>query len=280
MAFDSGQVMNTMDLVKRAWSSLNVPTPFTPTLSVEEIDKRITDLRAVEQWLALNQNLLRTTIQGLEIQRGTLNAINAMTDSFGKAVQPDESMAQALAQFAAAAAAGHAAGAPAPEAPGPTSTTSSSGPSSGSAPASAGWLNPFLSSSAPADSAVPPAPGPEAPWKAEDVDQTATAPAASAAQPAAAASLLPGKVDLMQAAGINPMAWWSLLQNNFQQIAEAATTAAVPPAPAPAAEPKPAGKPRKRRTKTAAPAAATAPAREATKVASKGSRRRRTSGEP
>lgn len=259
MAIDSfGQVMNTMDLVKRAWSSLNVPTPFTPTLSVEEIDKRITDLRAVEQWLALNQNLLRTTIQGLEIQRGTLSAINAMTDSFGKAVQPDESMAQALAQFAAAAAAGHAAG----------------------APASAGWLNPFPSSSAPADSAVPPAPGPEAPWKAEDVDQTATAPAANAAQPAAAASLPPGKVDLMQAAGINPMAWWSLLQNNFQQIAEAATTAAVPPAPAPAAESKPAGNPRKRRMKTPAPAAATAPAREATKVASKGSRRRRTSGEP
>lgn len=258
MAFDSfGQVMNTMDLVKRAWSSLNVPTPFTPTLSVEEIDKRITDLRAVEQWLALNQNLLRTTIQGLEIQRGTLDAINAMSDSFGKSVQPDETMAQALAQFAAAAAARHTAG----------------------APASADWLNPFLSSSAPAGAAVPPAPGPEAPGKAEDVDETAPAPAANAAQPAAA-SPVPGQVDLMQAAGINPMAWWNLLQNNFQQIAEAATTGAVPPAPASAAGPKPAGKPRKRRTKTVAPAAAAAPAREATKVASKGSRRRRTSGEP
>lgn len=273
MAFDSfGQVMNTMDLVKRAWSSLNVPTPFTPTMSVEEIDKRITDLRAVEQWLALNQNLLRTTIQGLEIQRGTLNAINAMSDSFGKAVQPDETMAQALAQFAAAAAARHTAGAPAPDA-------------TGSAPASAGWMNPFLSPSAPsapsppAGAAVPPEPGPEAPGDAEDADGTAPAPAASAAQPAPA-SPFPGQVDLMQAAGINPMAWWNLLQNNFQQIAEAATTGAVPPAPAPATGSKSAGKPRKRRSKTAAPAAAAAPARDATKVASKGSRRRRASGEP
>ena len=66
--------MDTMDFVKRAWASLDLSSPFTPTLSVEELDKRIADLRAVEQWLALNQGMLRNTIQGLEIQRGALHA--------------------------------------------------------------------------------------------------------------------------------------------------------------------------------------------------------------
>ena len=88
--FSWGIEMDTMDFLKRAWSSLSVPTPFAPTLDVAELDKRIADLRAVEQWLGLNQNMLRNTIQGLEIQRGTLGAINAMSDSFGKALRPSD----------------------------------------------------------------------------------------------------------------------------------------------------------------------------------------------
>ena len=107
MALDGlSQVMDSMDLVKRAWSGFNLATPFTPTLDVAELDKRIGDLRTVEQWLSLNQNMLRSTIQGLEIQRGTLNAFNSVTEAFGQAAaRPgDGSVAQTLARFAAAAA--------------------------------------------------------------------------------------------------------------------------------------------------------------------------------
>lgn len=42
-----------------------------------ELAKRIADLKTVEQWLDFNLTLLRTTIQGLEIQRGTLLALKA-----------------------------------------------------------------------------------------------------------------------------------------------------------------------------------------------------------
>ena len=95
--------MDTMDFVKRAWATLDLSSPFTPTLSVEELDKRIADLRAVEQWLALNQSMLRHTIQGLEIQRGTLAAVKNLSDSFGRiAWPPGEETAEALARFAAA----------------------------------------------------------------------------------------------------------------------------------------------------------------------------------
>ena len=56
-----------------------LPSMITPTLDVGELDKRIADLRAVEQWLALNANMLRATIQSLEVQRNTI----ATLKSFG-----------------------------------------------------------------------------------------------------------------------------------------------------------------------------------------------------
>jgi hypothetical protein len=59
-----------------------MPNLLVPTFDVDELDKRITDLRAVEQWLQLNAALLRTTIQTLEMQRTTL----ASMQQFGGAM--------------------------------------------------------------------------------------------------------------------------------------------------------------------------------------------------
>ncbi|MGD7271676.1 PhaM family polyhydroxyalkanoate granule multifunctional regulatory protein, partial [Ralstonia pseudosolanacearum] len=56
-----------------------------PPMDLEEIDKRIHDLRAVESWLQLNASLLRTAIQGLEVQRATLVALQ----TFGSALSPE-----------------------------------------------------------------------------------------------------------------------------------------------------------------------------------------------
>ena len=56
-----------------------------PPMDLEELDKRIHDLRAVESWLQLNASLLRTAIQGLEVQRATLVALQ----TFGSALSPD-----------------------------------------------------------------------------------------------------------------------------------------------------------------------------------------------
>ncbi|MEN9765444.1 MAG: hypothetical protein RL397_1399 [Pseudomonadota bacterium] len=58
-----------------------------PTTDLDEIDRRIADLKTVEQWLSLNLNILKTTIQGLEIQRGTIAAVQSWQASmadFGK----------------------------------------------------------------------------------------------------------------------------------------------------------------------------------------------------
>lgn len=61
---------------------------------LNELDKRINELKAVEQWLSLNLNLLKTTIQGLEVQRGTLAAIQSFTESMASPTAPEKSKAQ------------------------------------------------------------------------------------------------------------------------------------------------------------------------------------------
>jgi hypothetical protein len=51
-----------------------IPALMMPTMDVKELEKRIADLRSVEHWLDLNLALLRTTIQGLDMQRNALLA--------------------------------------------------------------------------------------------------------------------------------------------------------------------------------------------------------------
>lgn len=80
-------VLDSVEMLKRAWSSFSLPAQFTPALSVEELDKRISELKTVEQWLTLNLNMLRGSIQGLELQRGAMSAVGAMS----RAMQPDTS---------------------------------------------------------------------------------------------------------------------------------------------------------------------------------------------
>ena len=49
-----------------------------PTLSVEELDKRITELKAVQFWLDQNAVALKATIQALEVQKMTLATLKGM----------------------------------------------------------------------------------------------------------------------------------------------------------------------------------------------------------
>jgi hypothetical protein len=49
-----------------------------PTLNVEELDKRITELKAVHFWLDQNSKALTATIQALELQKMTLATLKGM----------------------------------------------------------------------------------------------------------------------------------------------------------------------------------------------------------
>jgi hypothetical protein len=143
-----------------------------PLTNVEELDKRITDMRAVEQWLKLNLSMLQSAIQALEVQRATLATLRA----FG-----------AFAQSSMAQPAESAAPSPAP---------------------AKGWPHP----AAPA-----PAPAPAASSAASSAEEPAGGEEGTPATPPFDAS-----------------AWWSLLQSQFNQIAQFAMT--QPPAAGAGAE--------------------------------------------
>ncbi len=105
-----GAVTDTLDFVKNLWGSMSVPGisipgMATPTLSVDDLDKKIADLKAVESWLNLNLSMLRGTIQALEVQRGTIATLKSMGAALSNAVkQPgaNEKSVLAAAPYASA----------------------------------------------------------------------------------------------------------------------------------------------------------------------------------
>jgi len=72
-------MFDAVEMMRKTWSGMSVPSSLQPTMDIGEIDRRIADLRVVEQWLQLNQTMLQTTIQTLEIQRNTVAAFQAFS---------------------------------------------------------------------------------------------------------------------------------------------------------------------------------------------------------
>lgn len=54
-----------------------------PTINVEELEKRIEELKAVQFWLEQNSRALSATIQALEVQKMTLATLKGMNFSMG-----------------------------------------------------------------------------------------------------------------------------------------------------------------------------------------------------
>ena len=74
---DPNQPQDPFEMFRRLWGPLGVPVPglSMPTLDPAEIDKRVQELKSVEMWLSMNLNMLRTAIQGLEMQKAGLSAM-------------------------------------------------------------------------------------------------------------------------------------------------------------------------------------------------------------
>jgi hypothetical protein len=62
----------------------NLSNWVAPTLNVEELDKRIGELKAVHFWLDQNSKALGATIQALEVQKMTLATLKGMNVSMGE----------------------------------------------------------------------------------------------------------------------------------------------------------------------------------------------------
>lgn len=61
----------------------NLANWIAPTLNVEELDKRIAELKAVHFWLDQNSKALGATVQALEVQKMTLATLKGMNFNIG-----------------------------------------------------------------------------------------------------------------------------------------------------------------------------------------------------
>jgi hypothetical protein len=153
-----------------------------PTFNVEDLEKRIEELKAVQFWLDQNAKALAATIQALEVQKMTLSTLKTMNLSMGD-------VAQSLGAMV-----GMAGGVPAAAAPAPT--------------AFAGLEIP------PRTYGTPPAAVPPQVPEAAPAQATAAAPAAKRSGAKTESAPAAGAVD--------PMQWWGALTQQFQQIASTA----------------------------------------------------------
>lgn len=206
-AFDFGKFIPGFDFLQNlAASGKGAAGPVgglhnwvAPTVSVDELDKRIQELKAVLFWLEQNGTALKATIQALEVQKMTLATLQGM----------NLSMAEVARAFTL-----------------PTQGTPAAAPSPAATPEH--W--PFAAAPAPQPAAAPtpaaePEPQPEPTPEPEPPAAAApkAAPARKRPPPAAApAPAAPGLAD--------PMQWWGALTQQFQQIAANAMRDATPPA--------------------------------------------------
>jgi len=67
-----------LEFMQKMWNPMSFPIPgmMVPTASVEELDKKITELRSVENWLKMNEGFVQMTIKTLEMQKAALQALN------------------------------------------------------------------------------------------------------------------------------------------------------------------------------------------------------------
>jgi hypothetical protein len=64
----------------------NLANWIAPTLNVEDLDRRIEELKAVQFWLDQNAMALKATIQALEVQKMTLATLKGMNLNMGEMV--------------------------------------------------------------------------------------------------------------------------------------------------------------------------------------------------
>jgi hypothetical protein len=67
------------EFMQKMWNPMGFPIPgmIAPTMNVEDLDKKIAELKAVETWLMMNTGFVQMTIKTLEMQRAGLESLQA-----------------------------------------------------------------------------------------------------------------------------------------------------------------------------------------------------------
>jgi hypothetical protein len=81
-------LLASLEMMRQAWQGLASsalpglgPSAAAVPMSLEELDRRISELRAVENWLRMNLTMLSSSIQALEVQRATIATLKSFMAS-------------------------------------------------------------------------------------------------------------------------------------------------------------------------------------------------------
>ncbi len=203
-------LLASLEMMRQAFAGLAGPagmnSGLTPSLNPEELERKIAELKSVENWLKLNLSMLSSTIQGLEVQAATIATLKsfmaASADGLGAKAEP------------------------------------------GAATVSPAWSAGWPMHQAPATTATPantPTPEPQA---AQPTSRNGRASAASsaAANSAGANSASANGVGVAppHAPPAAALAWWDMLQQQFGQVAAATASSLASKAPTAASAKPPA----------------------------------------
>ena len=75
MSEDSSKEL--FEFFQKMWNPMSFPIPgmFQPTMDAEEVEKKIRELQAVENWLKMNLTFVQMTAKTLEMQKSALETI-------------------------------------------------------------------------------------------------------------------------------------------------------------------------------------------------------------
>jgi hypothetical protein len=67
------------EFMQKMWNPMGFPIPgmIAPTMSVEDLEKKIAELKAVETWLTMNTGFVQMTIKTLEMQKAGIESMQA-----------------------------------------------------------------------------------------------------------------------------------------------------------------------------------------------------------
>jgi hypothetical protein len=71
------------EFLKSLWGPMGLPLAGLggPAAAMSEVDRRIAELKSVETWLNMNLNVLRMSIQALEMQKAGLAAMQGAAEA-------------------------------------------------------------------------------------------------------------------------------------------------------------------------------------------------------
>ena len=68
-----------LEFMQKMWNPMSFPMPgmAMPTVNVDEVERKISELKAVETWLTMQVGLLQMTVKTLEMQKAALESLAA-----------------------------------------------------------------------------------------------------------------------------------------------------------------------------------------------------------